>query len=136
VTLGRENPTRASSEAPDHASLVANDGFAWTTWLAQPGDAQPWWRVDLERIVSVKETMVALPADGEWHYRIEISQDGSHDWSTLVDSTATVAAFREHRDVVQAESNKGRFVRVTLLSWPKGTTPGLGEFEARAVVGE
>ncbi len=76
VTVGRENPTRTSSEAPSHSGRLANDGNPATFWQAAAGETNAWLRVDLEKIVAVKLTKLMFPTEGNWRYKIEISEDG------------------------------------------------------------
>ena len=59
--FGLENPVRASSEAPGHGGRLANDGKVATFWQATEGDTNAWWRVDLERIVTVSEVEFDVP---------------------------------------------------------------------------
>ena len=98
--FGRQNPTRASSEAPGHNAGFANDGNPATSWRAN--DANPWWQVDLEKIVAVVEVKLK-PADQP--YRVEVSEDGQTEWKAL---PAT-----------------GRFVRVSFT----GKTAGIADVE-------
>lgn len=61
VTLGTENPTLTSSEAPGHSGRLANDGNPATFWQAAAGDTNAWWRVDLERIATVQKNGADVP---------------------------------------------------------------------------
>jgi hypothetical protein len=125
--FGLENPTRASSEAsPGQSGRAANDGNAITAWQAAPGDVRPWWRVDLERVVNVKTVRLTFPAGGTWRYRIDVSLDGERDWATFVEShTNTPNMWTAH--VIAGTPAGGRYLRITLLGWPQGAAPGLGE---------
>jgi len=77
VTLGMENPTRASSETTGHSGRFANDGNAATFWQANANDTNAWLCIDLERIVTVSSMKLMFPSEGNRHYRVEISDDGS-----------------------------------------------------------
>src|SRR5579859_3554583 len=44
LTLGMNNPTRASSEAPGHSARLANDGNPATFWQAGAGDTNAWFQ--------------------------------------------------------------------------------------------
>jgi hypothetical protein len=57
-----------------------NDGNAATFWQANAADSNAWWSVDLERMVTVSQTKLTFPAEANWRYRIEISNDGSTGW--------------------------------------------------------
>jgi len=128
VTLGRENPTRASSEAPGHSSGMANDGNAETYWQAADGDDHPWVQVDLERVVTVGKTMLTFPVAGSWRYKIEISDDGETNWKLLVDQSQATSTDRQRSDDAQGKVS-GRFVRVTITDAPAGQRPSLAEIE-------
>ncbi len=130
VTLGTENPTRASSEAPGHSGRLANDGNPATFWQAAAGDTNAWWRVDLERIVTVQKTKLTFPTEGNWRYKIEISDDGENGWKMLADHTQTANGGKERTDIVQSNSLRGRFLRVTFTGIPAGTSPAIAELVA------
>jgi hypothetical protein len=129
AAFGRENPTRASSEAAGHSARLANDGNPATFWEAASGDANPWFRVDLERIVSVSSARVVFPSDGTWGYRIEISPDGEGNWKLLVDQSKGQGGGASRLGSVAGGAATGRFVRVTITRTPPGRPAGLAEFE-------
>jgi hypothetical protein len=128
ILLGRDNPTRASSEAEGHAARLANDGNAATYWQAESGDANPWFRVDLERVVTLSKTKLTFPAPGNWHYRIEISDSGD-SWKLLVDQSAAAGNAAERTDIVTPGAASGRFVRISIVAAPAGRPAGLAELE-------
>ncbi|HLP76826.1 MAG TPA: glycoside hydrolase family 2 TIM barrel-domain containing protein, partial [Candidatus Paceibacterota bacterium] len=129
VTLGRENPTRTSSESPGHGGQFANDGNPATYWRANEGDANPWLRVDLERIVSVSKTKLKFPAGGNWRYKLDISDDGENGWKLIADETLTASVAEERTNVVSGNSRRGRFIRVSITAAPAGRVPALAELE-------
>ena len=129
VTLGRENPTRASSEAPGHSGRLANDGDSATFWQAAAGDTNAWLRVDLERIVTISKTKLVFLATGNWRYKIELSNDGENDWKLLADQTHTTGTDQERMDIVPGHSLRGRFLRVTVTGAPADQRPALAEVE-------
>ena len=124
----RENPTRASSEAPGHSGRFANDANPATFWQAAAGDTKAWLRVDLERIVTVSKTKLTFPAEGNWRYQIEISDDGENDWKMLSDQTQSAGSAKIQ---VQPAVNgvRGRFLRVTFVGTPEATPAALSEVE-------
>ena len=128
VTLGLENPTRASSEAPGHSGRLANDGNPATSWQAAAGDTNAWLRVDLERIVTVQKTKLTFPTEGGWRYKIEISDDGENGWKMISDQTqnANSARIQTHPAVNGA---RGRFLRVTFAGTRASQPPALAEVE-------
>jgi hypothetical protein len=125
----RENPTRVSSEASGHSGRFANDANAATFWQADAGDAAPWLRVDLERIVSVSKAKLKFPAEGNWRYKIEASDDGENGWKMVVDETLTASVASERTDVVPGSSIRARFLRVSITAAPVGQLAALAELE-------
>ena len=128
ATFGADNPTRASSEAPGHSGRLANDGNPATFWQAAAGDTNAWLRVDLERIVAVQKTKLTFPAEGNWRYLIEISDDGDSGWTLLADQRQASNDGQERTDIAQSNSLRGRFLRVTVTGSPAGMTPAIAEF--------
>jgi len=128
ASYGLENPTRASSETPDHSARLANDGNSATYWQATDADPHAWWRVDLERPVTVAETKLTFPAAGAWQYRIEISDDGETNWTLVTDQTATTSTEPVRHDHA-ASAVRGRFLRVTFTGLPAGQPAALAEVE-------
>jgi hypothetical protein len=129
TSLGLDNPTRASSEAPGHSGRLTNDGNVATFWQADDSDANAWWRVDLERIVTVSKTKLTFPSEGNWRYRIEISDDGSTGWKLVADQTQNTSTDKVRTDATQ-NGARGRFLRVTFTGLPAGKTAALAEVEA------
>jgi hypothetical protein len=125
--FGRDNPTRASSEAPGQAAPGANDGNALTSWQPASGDRHPWLRVDLERVVTVEAVHLTFPSAGVWRCRIEISRNGEDGWQVFAASvqTDTPNMWASHR--IEGSPASGRYLRITLLGWPDATAPGLSE---------
>jgi hypothetical protein len=132
--FGLENPTRTSSEAPGDTGPHANDGSFLTSWLAAPGDATPWLRIDFERVVAVSAVRLSFPAAGLWRYRIEVSPDGEHDWQPFTASAETKAENMWTTYIVEGTPVSGRYLRVTLLGWPAGVAPGLGDVSASGTI--
>jgi hypothetical protein len=129
ASFGRDNPVRASSWAPGHGGRLANDGNVATFWQAAEGDTNAWWQVDLERIVTVSKIRLTFPAEGNWRYRIEISDDGSSDWKLVAGQTQTASAKKVRDDTTQP-GVRGRFLRVTFTGLPSGRPAALAEVEA------
>ena len=119
--LGLNNPTRASSEAPGHSGRLANDGNPATFWQAAAGDTNAWWRVDLERIVTVSQTKLTFPTEGNWRYTIEISDDGENGWKIISDQTQNAGSAKIQIQPAGSGAH-GRFLRVTFAGTPGATT--------------
>jgi hypothetical protein len=129
MTFGLANPTRASSEATGHSGRFANDGNAASYWQADPADTSAWWCVDLERIVTMSSVKLAFPFDGNWRYRVEISDDGNSGWKLLSDQTQS-AAGASTQTLSAVAGTHGRFLRVTFVGTPDVRPAALAEVEA------
>lgn len=126
-TFGMDNPTRASSEAPEHSARLANDGYAATFWQPRPDDPAPWLIVDLERVVTPHQVRLTFPNSGRCERRLEISEDGQQNWRTLVEDSGEVVSGREHTTQIDRKDVSGRFVRITLTRRPTDRFIGLSE---------
>jgi len=124
---GRDNPTRASSEAPGHAGALGNDASEATFWQAQGDATNAWWQVDLERVVVVSQLRISFPSEGNYRYRIDVSDDQTH-WKTGVDQSHSRLTQRARSDTASARI-AGRFVRVTFTGLPPGKPAALAELE-------
>ncbi len=129
ITLGMNSPTRASSEAPGHSARFANDGNPATFWQADASDKDAWFRLDLERILTVSQTKLTFPSEGNWSYKIEVSDDGETNWKLLADETQTTDSSAARTDRVQGTSISGRFVRVIVIGPLPGQSPAVAELE-------
>jgi len=129
LAYGLNNPTSASSEAPGHNGRMANDGNQATFWQAVSGDTNPWLLINLERLVTVSKTKLAFPAEGNWRYRIDISDDGETNWKQLADQTQTTSTTKDRTDLAQNPLPYGRYLRVTIIASPSGESPALAEVE-------
>jgi hypothetical protein len=129
LTLGLNNPTRASSEAPGHSGRLANDGDPATFWQAADGDTNAWWRVDLERVVTISQTKITFPTEGNWRYTIEISDDGESGWKIISDQTQNAGGAKIQTQPAMPGAH-GRFLRVAFAGTPGATPAALAELEA------
>ena len=129
LTLGLNNPTRASSEAPGHSGRSANDGNPDTFWQAAAGDTNAWLQIDLERFATVSSVKLTFPADDNWHYRVEISDDGNSNWKLISDQTRTAGTAKD-QTLSAATGARGRFLRVTFVGTPDARPAALAEAEA------
>jgi hypothetical protein len=126
--FGFQNPTQASSEAPGHNASLGNDGNAATFWQANAADSNAWWSVDLERMVTVSQTRLTFPAEANWRYRIEISNDGRTGWKLVADQTQNTSTDKVRTDAAQQVAS-GRFLRVTFTGVSGGQSAALAEME-------
>ena len=116
--FGRENPTRASSEASSHSASFANDGNPATYWQSADDQPSAWWQVDLERIVTIAQTRIRFPHSDRRSYKIEISEDGLA-WKLAVDRMHSSISRKDQIETM-APGTTGRFLRITFT----GITPG------------
>ena len=112
---------------------MANDGNSATFWQADAGDTNAWLQIDLERIVTVSSVKLAFPSDGNWRYKVEISDDGETNWKQVTDQTQTVSTAKERTDTTQGASLRGRFVRATITGTPDGRMPAIVEMELTGI---
>jgi hypothetical protein len=116
VIFGRDNPTSASSQTPDHSSRLANDGDVATFWQADKKDTNAWWEVDLERMLTIKKTRLTFPAAGNHRFKIEVSADDTN-WKLFADET--VKPLPGTIEINIGTETTGRFLRVTSKADPK-----------------
>jgi hypothetical protein len=129
LTLGLNNPMRASSESPGHGGRLANDGNATTFWQADAADTNAWLCIDLERIATVSKTKLTFPSEGNWRYKIEISEDGETNWKLMADQSQTASTTKERTDTVPNNASRGRFVRVMFAGTPDTKAAARAELE-------
>jgi len=82
------------------------------------------------RVVTVKAVRMNFPDAGVWRCRIEVSPNGERDWRVLVDSAQIETPNMWTQQTVEGPPVSGRYLRVTLLGWPQGVAPGIGELMA------
>lgn len=128
MTFGQGNPTRASSEAAGHSGRFANDGNATTFWQAGENDKNAWLTIDLERFVNAGSVKLTFPSDGNWRYRVDISDDGDSGWRLISDQTQT-ASTAKIQTVTATNNPRGRFVRVSFTGTPDAKPAALAEVE-------
>jgi len=136
LTLGMNNPTRTSSEAPGHSGRLANDGSLTTFWQAEAGDTNAWLQIDLERIVTASAAKLTFPTEGNWRYKIEISDDGETGWKLVADQTHTTSTDKRRTDMIQNNFPCGRFLRVTIAGTPVGASPAIAEVELNGTLNQ
>jgi hypothetical protein len=130
--VGVDNPTRASSQSANHSGRLANDGNPATFWEASADDTNAWLRVDLEKLVTVTQTKLTFPSSGNWHYKIDLSANGSSDWKLVTDQTQTTSDSVQREDRAANTEARGRFLRVTIVQPPDGKPASLAELEVQA----
>ncbi|HLP76872.1 MAG TPA: discoidin domain-containing protein, partial [Candidatus Paceibacterota bacterium] len=128
IVAGHNNPVRTSSETSGHSGRFANDDNPATFWQAAESDTSPWLRVDLEKIVTVREAKLSFPREGKWRYKVEISDDGESGWKTVADQTQSATNVKA-QTLAAGAGARGRFVRITFVERPDAMPTALAELE-------
>jgi xylan 1,4-beta-xylosidase len=148
--------SRFSSQQPGHEAAYAVDNSSGTWWEPTPTDAAPALTIELSpatrfdvvqlfTIDSVRllftggnrfgrntapatndiATASTLPPTKAYQYKIDVSTDGNA-FTTVLDQSANAIA----RNTIFEEipPTKCRFVRLTLINWPRTTPLGVIEF--------
>jgi xylan 1,4-beta-xylosidase len=147
--------SRFSSQQPGHDAAYAVDNSSGTWWEPALTDAAPALTIELSpatrfdvvqlfTIDSVRllftgggrfgrnatapttnDTVSALPSTRAYQYKIEVSTDGNA-FTTVLDQSANATV----RNTIFEEipPTKCRFVRLTLINWPRATPLGVIEF--------
>ena len=128
--FGTDNPTAASSSAPNHSSRLANDGNAATYWQAAPGDAQPWLLVDPERILGYRRLQIIFPSAGAYGFVAEVKgEDGA--WHRIAEAPAGADDSRERN--VTTLPTKGGALRIRITP-PHGSQAAIAEVRIAGVL--
>ena len=114
ITLGLQNPTRASTESSGHNASFANDGAPSTYWQTAKNDDSPWLIIDLERLVNVNAVSLSFPVENTWRFRVEISDDGTSDWKLVTDQSQGISS-PAAQSLTAAPGARGRFLRVSFI---------------------
>lgn len=116
-TFGRNNPVFASSSKEGHAPGMAADGNPDTYWKAANGDTSPYWILDTEKFLELKEIELGfLSGKSPSYYIVEISDD-KESWNTICDNPQIEKADTTHRLVLDKGKNTGRFIRIKFADW-------------------
>lgn len=136
-TFGRNNPTFASSQQPEHTAGQAADGDKTTWWQAAPAEANPDWTLDTEKGLSLRRIRIVFPRAGVYRYKVETSADRSH-WRTLLDNGANTES--ETVRTIDLTANKpemrGRFVRIVFSGNQPALPAALAEVTVEGIVQE
>ncbi len=125
--FGLNNPTFASSNAPDHSSRLVNDGNAATYWAPAPGDTEMSLTLDMERVVEVHSLTLTFPQAAPYGFVAEV-QDAKGNWQKLAEQIVGPDATAVR--VVETEAHEGRYVRIHLRV-PPGAIAGLSELQVK-----
>lgn len=129
-TFGRNNPTFASSSSQNHAAGMAGDGDLSTWWQPENTDTAPYWTLDTEKGLSIKEVTFHFPQPGTYQYKIEVSED-QKQWKPLLDAWSNTQTETSRR-VVAPDKTTGRFVRISFN--PGTAIPQIAEVEVTGII--
>ncbi|WP_294054505.1 glycoside hydrolase family 2 TIM barrel-domain containing protein [Sphingomonas sp.] len=121
--FGLNNPSFASSSAPDHSSRLVNDGNADSYWAPAAGDAAMSVTVDLERVVEIHRLQLGFPQVAPYGFVAEV-QDGQGVWRKRVEQVQGQDSARTRS--LATDAGVGRKVRIRLRV-PAGAVAGLSE---------
>ncbi len=107
--LGRNNPTKAISEAKDHPGRLANDGNKATSWQPASANGPAWWQVDIERRVELTSVQWIFGEGSDSDYKVEVSDDQA-SWSQVATGKASAHACKI--DLIP-KGSAGRFLRIS-----------------------
>ena len=125
--FGLNNPTFASSNAPDHPSRLVNDGNAATFWTPAAGDAVMSVTVDMERVVEAHRLTLTFPQAAPYGFIAEM-KDAQGNWQKLVEQIEGQDSAQSR--TIDTDALSGREVRIRLRV-PTGAIAGLAEVQIR-----
>jgi len=144
--------SRFSSQQPGHDAAYAVDNSSGTWWEPSPTDQQPTLTLDLgpatrfDRVQLFKIDSARLLFTGGWRfgrrevapttnaspalvkayqYKIETSMDGKTFTTVLDQSTNAIVRNTIFEEIPPTQC---RFVRLTMINWPRATPLGIIEF--------
>lgn len=136
--------SRYSSQQPGHDAAYAVDNSSGTWWEPDPTDAQPALTLDLGPATQFDAVQLftidsmrlmfrgggrfgrrAATTDNAYQYKIDVSTDGE-TYTTVLDQSANDVP----RNTIFEEipPTQCRFVRLTMINWPRATPLGIIEF--------
>ena len=121
--FGLNNPTDASSSAPEHSSRLVNDGDPTTYWAPMAGDAVMSVTIDTERVVEVHHLTLSFPQGAPYGFVAE-AQDRQGNWQVIAEQEQGSDASRERS--IATKAVEARRVRIRLRV-PSGAVAGLSE---------
>lgn len=109
--FGRNNPTFASSNKNGHVPGMAADGDWKSCWKASDEDASPYWTLDTEKRLLMKEIQLYFPEEILPYYDLEVSDDKS-TWRTVDEKGEWDKNERCVVLTLDGAEVSGRFVRI------------------------
>ena len=130
--FGRNNPTFASSHHKNQVAGFAADGNLQTYWQASEDDPVPFWILDTEKELELKNIQVQFPKESIYRYVLEVSGDKAH-WTVVSDKQANRKK-ESHVAVDFSDAGvRARFVRIRFV---KKSPAVIAEVTVRGIVCE
>lgn len=122
------NKTASSdSNLEGYGASNANDGNTSTSWYAEDGKINHWWKVDLGSSYNLNGTEIIWPLSNKvYKYMIEVSADNTN-WTVQVNKTNNTSSGQTQKDNFSA--NSVRYVRVTITGLDAGCWAGMSEIK-------
>ena len=130
--FGRNNPTFSSSHHENQVAGFAADGNLQTYWQASKDDPAPFWILDTEKELELKNIQVRFPKKSIYRYVLEVSGDKVH-WTVVSDKQANRKK-ESHVAVDFSDAGvRARFVRIRFV---KKSPAVIAEVTVRGIVCE
>lgn len=111
--FGPNNPTFSSSAAPGFSSVLAADNNPVTFWRPDEADTSPWWLLDVEKELSIRNIRLWFPEEKVYRYKVEVSSDRVN-WELILDNSLNDRVEGDRQITLSSPVN-GRFIRVSLV---------------------
>lgn len=106
-----------------------NDGNPLSAWQAADADLGHWWEVDLGEMTAISGIRVEFPAEANYLYVIQVSDDGA-DYRMAANKTGQTQKLKVHEDDFEECS---RFVRIVYNGLPSGVWASHVSFQVYGV---
>jgi beta-galactosidase len=116
-TFGENNPTFASSQQENKTAGLAADGLDNTYWQASDSDVAPFWILDTEKGLLLRQIYIKFPQKGIYRYTVETSED-EKQWINVLDEQKNMK--KESERIIDLSDFTfhvyGRFIRISFQS--------------------
>lgn len=133
--FGLNNPAFAGSSASGSAPGLAADGNAATFWQPAADDVHPYWILDTEKRLLLKQVIVKFAGESLYRYKIELSDDRRH-WRNIDDCSAGSGKSGIQSVNLSDPALKGRFIRLSFKVAEGGEPVRLSEVTVKGIVCE
>ena len=130
--FGRNNPTFSSSQHENQVAGFAADGNLQTYWQASKNDPAPFWILDTEKELELKNIQVRFPKESIYRYVLEVSGDKVH-WTVVSDKQANR---RKESHIAMDFPDAGVRARFVRIRFVKKSPAVIAEVTVRGIVCE